>query len=341
MCVCVCVVVVVVVVVVYQQRSARYSPIHAKYLTRLQLRESRKTTALEFARGLLQESEELLSGTAISQEQVVAKLMKLRDQPADDFNDIHKFRQIINDVFSNWEHMMEDYGDEFKSHALSRYNSTQEGSRSQLDQKLIETALKKAILIFERLKRKDKVQDLKSLLLSTASTSTSDAQCAKMLIGQGDALAEALGTTADAQDADLEDPAKPRPTATNVKKALKSFGLALQLLKGDTSRESQKLVPEVHKKKGILLLQVRLFLISHTTPAPECDTEHRRERQREREGGREGGREGDVGGVGRGREGKRVRAREREHGCKREGEHESDSEGQGQSKGTSESESAQ
>ena len=212
-------------------------------LTLEQLELSRKTTAIEFACGLLQESEGLLSGsTIVSKDKLAAKLMKVRDRQAKDFNDIHSFRKIINDVFSEWEGIMQDYGEKLQAHALSLDGT--KGSGSIADR---ETTLHQAKRIFEKLNRTDKLEELATQLLSTASSNTSDAQFAKMLVGQGDVF----GT---ARDSLAPDTGKGYDAA-KVQKALDSYEMALQLLREDPSRESKRIVPVVHKKKGNLLLQ--------------------------------------------------------------------------------------
>ena len=187
-----------------------------------ELRESRKTIAIDFARGLLQDSEGLLSGNElISMDQVETKLMKICDIPADHFNEIHNFRAQINDLFKHWQSVMEDSADKLKNHAQSLLEST-DVSAKELDQKRIGKALEQATEIYRRLNKKDKVKELNTLQISTANSKTSDMQMAKMLAAQGD---------------------------------LKSIDSALALVKEKKSVDAQRIVPVMCKQKGDLLLQ--------------------------------------------------------------------------------------
>ena len=215
-------------------------------LTLEQLRESRKTMAIDFARGLLQESEGLLSGNdSISMDQVSAKLMKIRDLPANHFNDIHNFRAAINELFFDWQREMEYIGDILKIHARQSLFDVADQSNIRLVEN---PALRQAIEIFKRLQKTEKLEELNTLQQSTANSNTSDAEMAKMMIAKGDSL----GTALEAQDV-LDDSKTAR--VENFKRALKTYESALTLVKEDKSAEAQKLVPVLCRKKGGLLLQ--------------------------------------------------------------------------------------
>ena len=116
-------------------------------LTLEQLRESRKSIAVDFARGLLQESEELMSGNElISKEQVAAKLLKIRDREPEHFNDIHNFREAINDLFNDWQNAMDDVGEQLKNHAQSLFDGANSSS-NPTNQRRIEMASKQVRLV--------------------------------------------------------------------------------------------------------------------------------------------------------------------------------------------------